>query len=153
MREVAVIEHDKIAPQERVAEVPAEEPARGRAVRAHEVVCDARRRVPCLVLGNEVARVRREHLATDLERQCVAVVARQRWCGCRVCGKRWRDLAEDIVDDVLRATDKRVTSVDQCRDGVAVDARTRLGRGRQLLAIEEDTVDLDLPAPEIRDEY
>ena len=78
VREVAVVEDDHVALQERVAEVPAEQRAAARGVRAHDVVRDARLGVALLVLRDEVAWVDGEHLAADLEGEAVGGIARQR---------------------------------------------------------------------------
>ena len=147
VREVAVVEDDHVALEERVAEVPAEERARGGGVRADDVVRDARRHVALLVLRREVARVDGEHLAADLERERVRLVAWEGRLRVAVRGERGRDGGHDVVDDVLRAPDEGVARVDEGGNLGRVETGTGLSGGSQFLTVKEHGIDRDFPPP------
>lgn len=108
MREVAVIEHDEVRLEERVAERPAEERALARRVGRDDVVRDARGGVARFVLGDEVARVERELLATDLEGEVVRRGAGECWLRGAILGERGGDGLEDVAHDVAGASEERV---------------------------------------------
>lgn len=91
MRQVPVVEHNHVALQERVTEVPAEQRADARRVRADNVARDAVRSVALLVLCDEVARVDREELPANLERQVMALVTWEERRRGRICSVCWRD--------------------------------------------------------------
>lgn len=108
MGEVAVVEHDEVRLEERVAERPAEERALARRVCRDDIVRDARRGVARFVLCDEVARVERELLAADLEGQVVRRGAGEcRLCGA-VLGERGGDGLEDVADDIAGASEEGV---------------------------------------------
>lgn len=69
MSDVPVMEHDEVALQERVPEVPAEECARLRRIRAHNVVRGTLWIAAAVgwALADEVARIDGEELAPYLE--------------------------------------------------------------------------------------
>lgn len=149
MREVSVVEDDHVALQERVAEVPAKQRAGARGVRGDYIVRNTVRYIALLVLRREVTGVDGEHLAPDLVRERVRLVAGEEGRCIAVSGVRGGDLGQDVVHDVLRATEEGVTRVDQSRNFRLVETSTSLSGIGELLTIKEHCVNGNLPTSAI----
>lgn len=92
--------------EERVPQAPAEQRPDARRIRRHKVADHTRLRVARLILRHEVARVDREHLPADLERQVVRRRAGERGVYVGVRCERGGYRFEDGGDEVLWAAEE-----------------------------------------------